>query len=208
MIRPQDSWLILTTWRRRTRRWAAWGRSRSPPSSWPVSSPSCCRRRWAEAQWSARLRSATASRRPCWSGSAWVQQRQQSLVHKFTTCWLYTEFWFLLLCIYWTHNFLFTYSRTGQSRTFTILILFFILSLYILCVQFFGQFVWSWSRALTVTTIKHILVFYIRLVGRLSNPHHHTRSTDWLLIHIPQFSAEKLISCQRPDSWNKIQLQI
>lgn len=154
MIRPQGSWLILTTWRRRTRRWAAWGRSRSPPSSWPVSSPSCCRRRWAEARWSARLRSATASRRPCWSGSAWVQQRQQSLVHQLTTCWLYTDFWFLLPCIYWTHSFLFTYNRTGQPRTFTILNLFFILSFYILCVQSFGQFVWSWSRALTVTTIN------------------------------------------------------
>lgn len=49
---------------------AAWGRSRSPPASWPVSSPSCCRRRWAEAPWSVHQQSATSSRRPCWSDSA------------------------------------------------------------------------------------------------------------------------------------------
>lgn len=72
--------MILTAWRQTTPRWGAWRRSRSPPASWPVSSPSCCRRRWAEAPWSARLRSATASRRPCWSGSAWVQQGNWLLV--------------------------------------------------------------------------------------------------------------------------------
>lgn len=60
--------MTRTVWTRTTRL-AAWGRSRSPPASWPVSSPSCCRRRWAGAQWSARLRSATSSRRPYWGDS-------------------------------------------------------------------------------------------------------------------------------------------
>lgn len=73
--------LILTAWRRTTQSWAAGRCSRSPPASWPVSSPSCCRRRWAEARWSVRLRSTTSSRRPYWSGSAWVQQRKPSCWH-------------------------------------------------------------------------------------------------------------------------------
>jgi len=62
---------LLTAWRRRTPARAAGRRRRSPPASWPASSPSCCRRRWAAARWSARPRSATSSRRSCWSGSAW-----------------------------------------------------------------------------------------------------------------------------------------
>lgn len=68
-----------TVWTRTTRL-AAWGRSRSPPASWPVSSPSCCRRRWAGAQWSARLRSATSSRRPYWGDSTCGTQMIQCVL--------------------------------------------------------------------------------------------------------------------------------
>lgn len=71
--------LMLTAWRRTTQLWAAWRRSRSPPASWPVSSPSCCRRRWAEARWSVHLWSAISSRTPYWSGSAWAQQKNHTV---------------------------------------------------------------------------------------------------------------------------------
>lgn len=74
------SWLILTAWTRSSlQAMAAWRRSRSPPSSWPASSPSCCRRRWAAARWIGRRLSATSSHKTYWSGSTWKQQKSREI---------------------------------------------------------------------------------------------------------------------------------
>lgn len=67
-------YLVRTAWRQwKAGQTAAWLPLHFPPAQWPVSFPSCGRRRWAEAPWSVRLQSGTSSHTSCWSGSVWEE---------------------------------------------------------------------------------------------------------------------------------------